>query len=194
MKICKVKVLSEGKKGLLVSYLKEEDKHVYTFNNSYDVKYRYPLNKGIVKGLEMLGDYLRDLMGFKDGVEIEVTGVVSDASTNFIITYKVKTVCGLYCGGSSPRVTDSNDYDKFEEVIKVIESLYEHVEEYVEHGSSIEGIKQYTLKFSDLDMDEVDFDAMAEGDKRVLMKEALMKSGCIVIDKEDIEEHVELYP
>lgn len=189
MNICKVKVLGEGKKGLEVSYLRNDEKNGYTFNNAYNVKYRYPLSIGIQTCLNDLQRYCKGLMRFDKDAEVEVTGVVSDAATKFIITYRVRTAADLYAGGSTPNVMEGNEYDKFDDVIDVIGKLYDYVVDYVEKGASEVEIKQYALRFNDDGIGEDDFDAMAETDKKDLMKRALEKAGCIVIDQSDIEDN-----
>lgn len=183
-----VKLVNFGAKGIKVKYDKGAARGTYVFNDEYDVKHKSPIPLGLRDKFRALGSHVADLclIGEQYVDHIDVTGVQSNGGDQFLITASVKTVDDKHFTVNTPKITEDTEYERFDEVIGVINEIYDGVIEYIESDRLVND-SQIIADFiaSQKGESDIDLDSMSEDDQKDKAREILEKGGAIVMDADD---------
>lgn len=194
IQIAGIKLCSGGQKGLEVLYSKVEvGVDGRDWINEYWTSRSLPINEeldGLVKAFRF---YLYDVYGYDmenvNQAELEILEVKSDGG-NFVIIGKMKVLDGTkYVPLKTCKILGGDDYDKYEEVIKLVGQLYKEVEMYMSGMRDKVNDVQIVLDFNKskgLEFDEVAFRGMAGADQRDMATKILEKMGSIVIHRDEV--------
>lgn len=183
MKISKIKLENGGLKGIIVNYLKNEEKDKLTFNNEYQVKYRAPIHSYLGKLIKSLEKYVVDICNLNEDSEVSVLGVTAN-DKQFLISAKAYVLNGQTIAINTPNIKDGM-YSAYDEIQKIIAEIHKEIEVYVSAGQKIDK-RQLVLDFYKDKKEELEGLDMA--DEEAVKRKAidiLNGMGCIVVEREE---------
>jgi len=167
MQIKKIKTVNGGDQGLTVDFIDSNEKDGDSYQEIHNVTYSHPLSPDLRKSLDELKIHLLRLTRYWDndmdalvsngsnltvptpitnqykrirGImdDLTLTGITSNLS-DFLLIGKMK---GNPCPGNlnvlSMNISENSDYPYYEDVIEIIERVYDQVQEYVLYEAVIE--------------------------------------------------------
>lgn len=203
MNFSKVKLVSGGQHGLIAEYIEAELKNGFQFDNTHTHTRKLPVPKPLCDEFKKLEAHVQLICTFAKTADIEITGVSSNASDQFIVMAKVRTFDNSIFAVNTPLIKSETEYGMFDEVIAIIKGIYVLANDYFEKKQSASS-RQIALDLFNADPEKVndvinadvedgearrvitaeDIDTMAEGDLRPLLIAALERKGCLVMEEE----------
>lgn len=199
LKIGSVKLKNGGMKGMVVNYIKPVMKNGNMFMDTYDVKKSAPVTFELMDKFAKLGNYLLDICGYTTNeLEreqllglLEITKL-SAGQESFQISGKLKVLGGNQVVSlTTPLIKESMDYGDFEEVMKLVDDIYDDTREYV--GGKMMSETELALRFyKDKEgFSEDEFNKLPEAERIKIGTRALEELGLIVINEREVEEVAE---
>ena len=191
MKISKFELVQSGLKGMIVHYLENENREGFEFLNEHKTTYKAPVPAMARTLIQRGTEYFIDLARLDSALPKGAVRLVKVEGNDEKIRFSgnVVDVDGCEFPVVSPWIEESTIYSKWNKLQLWHEECLRLVEDYSQKGQ-IEDAKQFMIDFSQTekgnkDFGDLDFDKMAEGELRDKMREALEKSGAIIIDSGD---------
>jgi hypothetical protein len=206
MRVKKIKLDSDGLKGLKIVYEKTEDKDGRSFYTDVIEEKRYPIHLGLEKKFKELRQAYGDILGLMAGKlgdneikyilnNIDITGV-SFGHDWFVITGKLTTFCDKKIGISTPKIDETDEFYAYKEVQKIIEEIVVETKEYMSGAKKATDaefgvkyiqslIKSKKLKEGQTTLDE--FESMSPEEQKIWCTNILeTKFGSMVSHTEDL--------
>lgn len=191
MQISKVKLVDDGSRGIEVIYNAPEKRGSFDFNNEHTVKYKAPVNTELKVAVAELRQHIIDIcrIDSRYRADVEVTGVSSNATSQFVITAKVRSDGDTTFALNTPLIKDETGYAKFEEAISIIQDIYDRVKDYVEKRLMATP-QQIVMAFEkdNKDFDKGEFDELSEEMQIERATQLLSKKGHLVLPPDEITE------
>lgn len=151
MNIKKISLVGSGFKGAQVTYLRQEEKNGRPFVNEVIEKRKHPIHLSLETMFKDLRFYLVDiaqlLRGDEDKMtkdyviqETEVVGIEFD-SESFIISGEKQVFLDKKIKLKTCKVTEVDNYEHFETIQKLIESIVEETKEYLAGTKKVDDIE-----------------------------------------------------
>ena len=151
MQIKKIALSDSGFKGITVAYLREEQKNGRPFINEVIEKRKHPIHLSLETMFKDLRFHLLDITGMLRGdedkmtkdytiMESEVVAIEFDAS-GFTIIGEKKVFMDKYIKLKTCRVEEEDNYEHFDTVQKLIESIVEETKEYMAGTKKVDDIE-----------------------------------------------------
>lgn len=199
LKIGSLKLVNGGMKGMVVSYLDPVMKNGNLFMDKCVVEKSAPVTFELMDKISQLGNYLLDICGYTTNeLEreqllslLEITKL-SAGSDNFQISGKLKVLGGNQVVSlTSPLIKESMEYEGYEEVMKLVDSIYADTKEYI--GGKMMSAEELAVRFyKDKEgFDEDEFNKLPKDEQIRIGTGVLEKLGCIVINESEVSEVAE---
>lgn len=189
LNLASVKLISLGAKGIKVQYDRGSSRGSYVFNDEYDVKFKNPLPVELRNKFRMLVEHVVLIckMHESDATKssIYVHHIISNGGTNFQLRATVHTFDDKTFEIATPKITEDTEYEGFDNVISLINDIYDDVIEYIESDKLIDE-NQIIMDFIK-NKKEVDFsvEELSSEDRVQKAREILEDQGAIVLDQDD---------
>lgn len=151
MNIKKITLSQGGFRGLTVTYLREEEKNGRPFINEVTEKRKHPIHLSLETMFKDLRFYLLDITGMLRGDEdktikdftIQETDVTAIEFNNemFCISGEKSVFADKKFKVKTPKVDDNDQYEHYETVLKMIESIKEEVKEYLAGTKKVDDVE-----------------------------------------------------
>lgn len=186
-----IKLKSNGMKGMDVVYNQQHEKDGKVWNATDTSERKVPVGEELEKVIKAFRYYLMDIYGYNmDDVNVAdclVTAV--DFDGGIMICGELKVMNGIKVVKlKTPSVSDDHEYEKMDELRKLVGQLKVEVEKYME-GKSVMSDSQLVMSFykGKGKFDEVEFAGMSDEDKKAKATEILEKMGSIVIHNSEMD-------
>lgn len=151
MNIKKVTLQNSGFKGAVVTYLREEQKNGRPFINEVIEKRKHPIHLGLEKMFKDLRPFLLEITTLLRGdedkqtkqftiQECEVTGIEFDA-LSFTLIGEKKIFADKAIKLKTCKVEAEDNYEHFETVQKLIESIVDETKEYLAGTKKVDDVE-----------------------------------------------------
>lgn len=205
MKIKSIKLNEGGLKGCLVKFESvRPDINDLTWRDTDTKDTEAPVSQKVKELFDELTEHFKQLMGFEEDAEVNVTQVVSNLE-DWLLTGHVVAQNGKKVGVSGPNVVESQDYGPTMEVLDIIRKIYEEMVKHLQGKQKMEA-KQVIMDFKAMDgkklenllkkagvtdeeLQTLDLDDKDGAENALkMMKKLLEARGSIIIDSDDFQE------
>ena len=196
LKIGSVKLVNGGMKGMEVNYLEPVVKNGNMFMDVHTVKKSAPVSFELMENIGMLGNYLLDACGYTTNElerqillsKLEVTRVDA-GEDNFKIFGKLRVLNGSQVINlQTPKINENLEFDGFNDVMKLIDDIYDGTCEYIE-GKMMSNDQLVLTFYKDKEgFDEKEFNKLPQEERARMATKVLEEMGIIVINEKEIEE------
>lgn len=190
-RIIGIKLKGNGIKGMDVVYTQEHEKNGKVWHAIDTTERKVPVGEDLENVIKAFRYYLLDIYGYDmDNVNVAdvlVEAVDFDGGAVRIIG-KLKILNGISTVKLDTKyVGEEHEYDKMDEVVKLVGQLKGEVEKYLE-GKSVMSDSQLVMNFykGKGKFDEVEFAGMSDEEKKIKATEILEKMGSLVIHNDEM--------
>lgn len=190
MRISSIKLIEGGLKGMEVKYHKASKKGGIDWDDEHSSKFKAPVPTIIKDKISELYRHVMLICRLVDNAyvkeSLQITGITSDADTNFLISAKLKTFDNLTFAVNTPLMKDDTEYKGYGDAIEIVSDIYSGVYQYVEEGI-VANNKQIVHDFSKITGESIEIDNMSEEELSLRARDILEKMGGIVMMPDDFE-------
>ena len=194
MLIRSVKLVSQGMKGIEITYAMPTTKNSRSFVDEHKSKKKAPIHSDLEELFLQLKPYLLDCCDYsaetreKDLIETEVVSL-EYSNTGFSIKGKKSVLQGDKIVELKTPLINGDDYDQFGDATLIMEKIYEEVKVYMSGEKTITD-EQLVIRFNQnkegFDVEE--FKKLSKEEQRAIATQTLEKMGAIVIHSDELGE------
>lgn len=193
MQLSSAKLRNKGTKGMIISFIKPEQRGNMTFSNEYPgVKFKVPVSPEIRKCLIDMEPAAMDLLCLEDGTEINVIGVISNEEKIQLMVEVTTNEGGVY-PVTTAMVNDTSGYKFFDRLQKQVVKYYDEVAKYVSSSVAIKPA-QIILEFQEHgsekvreSLKDINVEELSKEDALKQACDLLEKAGCLVLKPDEVE-------
>lgn len=184
-----VKLIHTGLKGIEITYETIEIQNGVSYTSEDIKKSKRPVHTSLKDLVKELKPYFIELLGYsayadyEDLNKFEVTGVKA-GTDRFIITGMHQCWQDKTMGMATPQIKEADEYERYDEVMKVIDSIYKETDLYIQGVKNIKREEVIVDFMKDVrkksEFDFSDFENMTPEEQEELMKEIEKDTGISV--------------
>lgn len=193
MQLSKVKLIGSGTGGINVVYSKPVKRGDMTFRDEYTRTCKVPIGRDLRDLFIELEDDAAKMLGLKEGMEVQVTGIVSN-EVRIKLMCQVTSYDGQVYSVLTGAVDENTEYRGYDQLLERVKAIYDLTVSHVSSKGKVD-MGQIIIDFKSngnekekekirVAEQEEDF---TEDQKLSLAMALLEKRGCLVFSPEEVD-------
>lgn len=184
--ITKVKLKSEGDKGIDITYSLPSKKDNATFIDEYTSKRKAPINDSLKESIDKLKSHLCAIYEYQPhkANNIEVESIKYDAK-GFVITGDIFVLNQVFAPLETPLIESELIYPKYAEVKEIWEEIVKETKEYMDGKTA--SSEQIVIRFNKAnpEFSIEDFKKLSKEEQKIMATKVLEDMGHFVMHSDD---------